>query len=78
MKEAMETNAQSIHDIVNVGLTIKELQIIWDFLLENGHQLNEDLETWKPINRKISGSLNEFAKEIGYEKYRKLREEHNF
>lgn len=76
--EAMETKAQSIHDIVNVGLTVKELQIIWDFMLSNGYQLNEDLETWKPINKKISGALTEFAKEYGYEKYRKLREEYNF
>lgn len=75
---ATETEAMSIHDIVNVGLTVKELQTVWDLILKNGYLLNDDLQRWKPINRKISGALNRFAKSIGYSEYRKLREENDF
>lgn len=71
-------NRYRTDDVIDVGLTGRELQILWDFLLSHGFELNEEIDKWKPINRKISGALCNFARGMGYEEYRKLREVNNF
>jgi len=71
----------SINEEVEIVLTYKQLQMVWCSIMEysgsHGWE-KQGIKNWKPVNQEITSKLNSFAKSIGYEKYGKLREKHNF